>query len=163
MPCCTKNKPCCDAVSVAVGPAYIAHNLRSHQHILQDPYSRPSEKRGGAWMDEVVGRSRLLAPAGESVRLPVAHMVCNQTPPVGDKPSLMTFRYSHHSPSTSIAMLLHMQAYLTGIRCVCAMLVSSLQGGLLREFSTSTFVHCLPSLVRVTRRCGIFSESCICK
>ncbi len=45
-------------------------------------------------MDEVVGQSRLLAPAGESVRLPVGHMVCNQTPPVGDKPSLMTFRVS---------------------------------------------------------------------
>ena len=67
---------------------------------MQDPYSRPAEKRGGAWMDEVVGRSRLLAPAGESVRLPVAHMVCNQTPPVGDKPSLMTFRYSHHMGPT---------------------------------------------------------------
>jgi len=26
-------------------------------------------------MDEVVGQSRLLAPAGEDVRLPVAHMV----------------------------------------------------------------------------------------
>lgn len=57
-----------------------------------DPYSRPSEKRDGAWMDEVVGRSRLLAPKGKCARLPVAHMVCNQTPPVGTKPSLMTFR-----------------------------------------------------------------------
>lgn len=57
-----------------------------------DPYSRPSEKRGGAWMDEVVARSRALAREGSSARLPVAHMVCNQTPPVGDKPSLMTFR-----------------------------------------------------------------------
>ncbi|XP_023643733.1 organellar oligopeptidase A, chloroplastic/mitochondrial [Capsella rubella] len=57
-----------------------------------DPYSRPSEKRGGAWMDEVVSRSRVMAQKGSSVRLPVAHMVCNQTPPVGDKPSLMTFR-----------------------------------------------------------------------
>ncbi|XP_057542100.1 probable cytosolic oligopeptidase A [Amaranthus tricolor] len=57
-----------------------------------DPYSRPSEKRGGAWMDEVVSRSRVLSRDGSSVRLPVAHMVCNQTPPVGDKPSLMTFR-----------------------------------------------------------------------
>ncbi|KAL2904169.1 Organellar oligopeptidase A chloroplastic/mitochondrial [Bienertia sinuspersici] len=57
-----------------------------------DPYSRPSEKRGGAWMDEVVSRSRVLSRDGTSVRLPVAHMVCNQTPPVGDKPSLMTFR-----------------------------------------------------------------------
>ncbi|OVA10778.1 Peptidase M3A/M3B [Macleaya cordata] len=57
-----------------------------------DPYSRPSEKRGGAWMDEVVARSRALARDGAAARLPVAHMVCNQTPPVGDKPSLMTFR-----------------------------------------------------------------------
>lgn len=57
-----------------------------------DPYSRPSEKRGGAWMDEVVARSRVLSRDGASARLPVAHMVCNQMPPVGDKPSLMTFR-----------------------------------------------------------------------
>ncbi|KAG2309931.1 hypothetical protein Bca52824_021488 [Brassica carinata] len=57
-----------------------------------DPYSRPSEKRGGAWMDEVFSRSRVMAQKGSSVRLPVAQMVCNQTPPVGDKPSLMTFR-----------------------------------------------------------------------
>jgi oligopeptidase A len=56
-----------------------------------DPYSRPAEKRGGAWMDECVGRSRLLAPSGAAVRLPVAYLVCNQTPPVGEKPSLMTF------------------------------------------------------------------------
>jgi oligopeptidase A len=59
-----------------------------------DPYSRPDEKRGGAWMDEVVGRSVACAGGGEDgrVRLPVAHMVLNSTPPVGDKPSLMTFR-----------------------------------------------------------------------
>ena len=56
-----------------------------------DPYSRPAEKRGGAWMDEYVGRSRLLAPAGQSVRLPVAYLICNQTPPVGEQPSLMSF------------------------------------------------------------------------
>lgn len=68
-----------------------------------DPYSRPAEKRGGAWMDEVVSRSRVMAQKGSSVRLPVAHMVCNQTPPVGDKPSLMTFRevnkISYNNPS----------------------------------------------------------------
>ena len=56
-----------------------------------DPYSRPSEKRGGAWMDECVGRSRLLGPGGDDVRLPVAYLVCNGTPPVGSRPSLMTF------------------------------------------------------------------------
>lgn len=43
-------------------------------------------------MDEVVGRSRVMSQDGSSPRLPVAHMVCNQMPPVGDKPSLMTFR-----------------------------------------------------------------------
>ena len=42
-------------------------------------------------MDEYVGRSRLLAPAGQAVRLPVAYLVCNQTRPVGDQPSLMSF------------------------------------------------------------------------
>ena len=57
-----------------------------------DPYSRPAEKRGGAWMDECVGRSALLAPSGRDARLPVAYLVCNGTPPVGDRPSLMTFR-----------------------------------------------------------------------
>ena len=53
-----------------------------------DPYSRPAEKRGGAWMDECVGRS---ATFGE-LRLPVAHLVCNGTPPLGEQPSLMRFR-----------------------------------------------------------------------
>ncbi|MEO1172541.1 MAG: M3 family metallopeptidase, partial [Myxococcota bacterium] len=56
-----------------------------------DAFSRPSEKRGGAWMNDVVGRSRALAAPGSSVRNPVAHMVCNGTPPIGGKPSTMTF------------------------------------------------------------------------
>ncbi|WP_089722293.1 M3 family metallopeptidase [Candidatus Entotheonella palauensis] len=56
-----------------------------------DAYSRPAEKRGGAWMNECVGRSRLLAAPGTSMRLPVAYLICNQTPPVNGKPSLMSF------------------------------------------------------------------------
>ena len=52
-----------------------------------DPYSRPENKRGGAWMD-VVAMKRV-APGVD--RLPVATLVCNFTPPVGDKPSLMSF------------------------------------------------------------------------
>nr|MCS5638153.1 M3 family metallopeptidase [Myxococcota bacterium] len=56
-----------------------------------DPYSRPGEKRGGAWMDECVGRSRRLAGGDAPVRLPVAYLVCNQAPPVGERPSLMSF------------------------------------------------------------------------
>jgi oligopeptidase A len=53
-----------------------------------DPYSRPENKRGGAWMDDCLGRKLI----DGNVQLPVAHLVCNGTPPVGDKPSLMTFR-----------------------------------------------------------------------
>ena len=53
-----------------------------------DPFSRPASKRGGAWMDECLGRSR--SAEGQPV-LPVAYLICNQTPPVGDTPSLMSF------------------------------------------------------------------------
>ncbi|MFT7578889.1 MAG: oligopeptidase A [Myxococcota bacterium] len=57
-----------------------------------DPYSRPEDKRGGAWMNECVNRSTRLVAAGKDVRIPVAYLVCNQSPPIGDTPSLMTFR-----------------------------------------------------------------------
>jgi oligopeptidase A len=54
-----------------------------------DPYSRPADKRGGAWMGACLDRKR--RPDG-SVRAPVAYMACNQAPPVDGQPSLMTFR-----------------------------------------------------------------------
>ncbi|HIK45919.1 MAG TPA: M3 family metallopeptidase [Leptolyngbyaceae cyanobacterium M65_K2018_010] len=57
-------------------------------HFYLDPYSRPAEKRGGAWMDDCINRAKF----NDQVRLPVAYLVCNQTPPVDGKPSLMTFR-----------------------------------------------------------------------
>jgi oligopeptidase A len=50
-----------------------------------DLYARP-QKRGGAWMDECVGRIRM----AEASALPVAYLVCNFTPPVGGQPSLLT-------------------------------------------------------------------------
>lgn len=46
-----------------------------------DMYAR-QHKRGGAWMD--VCRSRL------EEQIPVAYLTCNATPPVGDKPALLT-------------------------------------------------------------------------
>lgn len=52
-----------------------------------DPYSRPEDKRGGAWMDVCIGKSAALKRD-----IPVAYLTCNGSPPVGDKPSLMTFR-----------------------------------------------------------------------
>jgi oligopeptidase A len=60
----------------------------SSEHIASfflDPYARPADKRGGAWMDVCVGKSRVLN------RKPVAYLTCNGSPPVGGKPSLMTF------------------------------------------------------------------------
>ena len=85
-----------------------------------DPFSRPETKRGGAWMDDCMGRRKVghtansqseepltlaLSPQsrGEGTRqtqsqgtgrtqIPVAHLVCNQTPPHGETPSLMSFR-----------------------------------------------------------------------
>jgi oligopeptidase A len=56
-----------------------------------DPYSRPADKRGGAWMNECLGRSRVLAGEGEAAQIPVAYLICNQSPPVDGKPSLMTW------------------------------------------------------------------------
>ncbi|MDP0561129.1 MAG: oligopeptidase A [Candidatus Endonucleobacter sp. (ex Gigantidas childressi)] len=50
-----------------------------------DPYAR-EHKRGGAWMD--VCRTRMIK--GEKVQLPVAYLTTNFTPPVGDKPALLT-------------------------------------------------------------------------
>jgi oligopeptidase A len=56
-----------------------------------DPYARPG-KRGGAWMDECVGRMQL----GADSALPVAYLVCNFSPPQGTRPSLLT----HHEVLT---------------------------------------------------------------
>ena len=53
-----------------------------------DPYSRPEDKRSGAWMNVCRMRQR---HADGSLQVPVAYLVCNQTPPTGDTPSLMTF------------------------------------------------------------------------
>jgi oligopeptidase A len=50
-----------------------------------DLYAR-AKKRGGAWMDECVGRKQL----GGATALPVAYLVCNFMPPGGSQPSLLT-------------------------------------------------------------------------
>ena len=60
-------------------------------HFYLDPYSRPAEKRGGAWMNDCIGRAKIKVEEQVMTRLPVAYLICNQTPPVDGKPSLMTF------------------------------------------------------------------------
>ncbi len=50
-----------------------------------DLYARP-RKRGGAWMDDCISRKR--QPLG--VQTPIAQLVCNATPPLGEQPALFT-------------------------------------------------------------------------
>ena len=69
---------------------YKVFDASSGKHIASfflDPYSRPEDKRGGAWMDTCIGKSKAL-----DLDIPVAYLTCNGSPPVGTTPSLMTFR-----------------------------------------------------------------------
>ena len=50
-----------------------------------DLYAR-DKKRGGAWMDEC----RVRRETAQGLQLPVAYLVCNFSPAVGDKPALLT-------------------------------------------------------------------------
>ena len=50
-----------------------------------DLYAR-EKKRGGAWMDDCVGRKKF----GDNIQIPVAYLTCNFTPPTGDDPALLT-------------------------------------------------------------------------
>ena len=50
-----------------------------------DLYARQN-KQGGAWMDDC----RVRRLRGETLQLPVAYLVCNFTPPVGEQPALLT-------------------------------------------------------------------------
>ncbi|HDR1021637.1 TPA: oligopeptidase A [Pasteurella multocida] len=51
-----------------------------------DLYAREN-KRGGAWMDDCVGRRR---KANGEIQKPVAYLTCNFNAPIGDKPALFT-------------------------------------------------------------------------
>ncbi len=53
-----------------------------------DPYARPG-KRPGAWMSGERDRWARPDRPGQ-VQTPVAHLVCNFSPPVGDQPALLT-------------------------------------------------------------------------
>jgi oligopeptidase A len=50
-----------------------------------DLYTR-SKKRGGAWMDDCIGRKKY----NNHIQTPVAYLTCNFTPPTGAEPSLLT-------------------------------------------------------------------------
>ena len=62
-----------DAAGVLIGRFYM------------DLYARET-KRGGAWMDDAISRRR----RGAEIQVPVAHLNCNFSRPVGGKPALFT-------------------------------------------------------------------------
>ncbi|WCN11680.1 oligopeptidase A [Marinomonas mediterranea] len=64
----------------------IAKNGQDVARFYLDPFAREG-KRGGAWMDECRVRRRL---SDNQLQFPVAYLVCNFTPPIGDKPALLT-------------------------------------------------------------------------
>ena len=53
-----------------------------------DPFVRPETKRGGAWMDDCLSRDATVEPT----QIPVAHLICNSTPPTKGQPALMSWR-----------------------------------------------------------------------
>lgn len=61
-----------------------AHKVVGHFYL--DLYAREN-KRGGAWMDSAITRWQ---HSGGNLQTPVAYLVCNFTPPVGDKPACLT-------------------------------------------------------------------------
>ncbi|MGB7933655.1 MAG: oligopeptidase A [Gammaproteobacteria bacterium] len=50
-----------------------------------DLFARP-HKRGGAWMDECITRRK----TSDGLQTPVAYLVCNFSPPIGEDPALLT-------------------------------------------------------------------------
>jgi len=54
-------------------------------HLYTDLYTR-SGKRGGAWMDETLGRR----PTAAGLQTPVAFLNCNFPPPLKERPALLT-------------------------------------------------------------------------
>eukprot|EP00903_Cladosiphon_okamuranus_P021829 g20072.t1 len=69
---------------------FVVKNSLSRDHVASfylDPYARPENKRGGgAWTAPFLQRSRAMG------RSPVVFLNCNLPPPVGDRPSLLSFK-----------------------------------------------------------------------
>ena len=66
------------------------YEIRDHDGSLRgqfyfDLYARQN-KRGGAWMADCQSRMK----TASTEQIPVAYMTCNFTPPVGDRPALLT-------------------------------------------------------------------------
>ncbi len=72
-------------------PSVRFYEIRDEQHQLRgqfylDLYAREN-KRGGAWMDDCMGRHRY---HNGVLQTPVAYLTCNLTPPIGEQPAMFT-------------------------------------------------------------------------
>ncbi len=102
---------------------YKVYDARTDKQIagfFLDPYSRPGSKRGGAWMD--VAQDRGFTEAGDKV-LPIAYLVCNQSPPTQGAPSLMSFgevKTLFHEFGHALQLMLTTETYpqVTGLNNV---------------------------------------------
>ena len=74
--------------SVTFYNIYDKHNEHIASFYL-DPYTRSSNKRSGAWMNNCIDRRK---EKNGKITRPVAYLVCNFTPPTKTEPSLLTFR-----------------------------------------------------------------------
>ena len=63
----------------------ISRNGQAIASFYIDLYAR-EKKQGGAWMDVCRSRRKLV----DGIQLPVAYLTCNFTPPIADKPALLT-------------------------------------------------------------------------
>ena len=73
-----------------------SHHKSSKKHLF--PHSRvtfavhSTAKSGGAWENGLIAQSAQLAPPGQDLRLPMAVIVWNLNPPVGNAPALLTIQ-----------------------------------------------------------------------
>lgn len=65
----------------------LRRDRRTIAGVYLDLHARPG-KQSGAWMDDARGRWQ--RPDGGGLQWPLAHLVCNFAPPVGDKPALLS-------------------------------------------------------------------------
>ncbi len=83
--------------------------------LFDDTFARPAVKRGGAWCSSYRGQGK---DADGNRIAPLTTITCNFTPPVGDKPSLLTVdeasTYFHEFGHALASLLRNVNYYGTG-------------------------------------------------
>ncbi|KAF0690224.1 Aste57867_18371 [Aphanomyces stellatus] len=61
--------------------------------LFVDLFMRPGQKQGGSWMEAFTGRSKVLGTESQPIRAPAIGLILNFPAPVGDEPSLLSFKH----------------------------------------------------------------------